>query len=65
MAFAAEPLQEVAGARLDDGILRALWLTPTELQAEVARHRSPLVWKVVSDHLASHRFPLSLLRQVP
>lgn len=64
MAFAAEPLQEVAGARLDDGILRALWLTPTELQAEVARHRSPLVWQVVADWLGGSRYPLALARQL-
>jgi hypothetical protein len=49
---------------LDEGIVRALWLTPAELQAEVARHRSPLVWQVVADHLGGRRQPLSLLRHI-
>jgi len=50
---------------LDDGIVQALWLTPTELQARRDRHRSPLVWHVVEDFLAGQRYPLSLLEQVP
>ena len=50
---------------LDDGIVRALWMTPAELQAGRDRHRSPLVWQVVADFLSGKRHPLSLLRQVP
>ena len=42
----------------------ALWLTPAELQAAAARHRSPLVWRVAADHLGGRRQPLSLLQQV-
>ena len=41
--------------------MRALWLTPAELQAERARHRSPLVYRCVEDYLAGRRFPLELL----
>ena len=63
-AFAAEPLRHDAGRRLDDGIQRALWLTPAELQAESHRHRSPLVWQAVADFLAGRRNPLSLLQQL-
>jgi 8-oxo-dGTP pyrophosphatase MutT (NUDIX family) len=65
MAFAAEPLRHDPKRPLDDGIVRALWMTPAELLAERDRHRSPLVWRVVADHLAGQRYPLSLLRQVP
>lgn len=65
MAFAAEPLRHDPTRPLDDGIVRALWMTPAELLAERDRHRSPLVWQVVADHLAGQRHPLSLLRQVP
>lgn len=61
MAFAAEPLRHHAGRPLDEGILHALWLTPAELAAESARHRSPLVWQVVEDFLAGRRFPLQAL----
>lgn len=63
-AFAATPLRHDASVKLDDGIERALWLTPEELQAEQARHRSPLVWKVVADFLGGRRHPLSLLNHV-
>ena len=65
MAFAAEPVHHHPDRPLDDGIVRALWMTPQELLDARDRHRSPLVWQVVSDHLAGQRFPLSLLRQLP
>ena len=61
-AFAAEPVRHDPARPLDDGIVRALWMTPQELLDARDRHRSPLVWQVVADHLAGHRFPLSLLR---
>lgn len=61
-AFAAEPDRHDPERTLDDGIVRALWMTPEELLDARDRHRSPLVWQVVADHLAGHRFPLSLLR---
>ena len=54
----AEPLP---GRALDTGIVRALWLTPAQLQAEVARHRSPLVMQCIADHQAGRRHPLELL----
>src|SRR5690606_20023135 len=63
-AFAARPLSHDADRPLDQGIVRALWLTPGELQAQADRHRSPLVWQVVADHLGGSRQPLSLLRSV-
>ena len=63
-AFAAEPLDEIPGATLDDGIVRALWLAPSELQALTERHRSPLVWRTAADYLAGCRHPLSLVPQL-
>ena len=63
-AFAAEPVDEIAGARLDEGIVRALWLTPGELQALAPRHRSPLVWQCAVDFLGGCRHPLSLVQQL-
>ena len=64
LAFAATPLRHDESVTLDDGIERAVWLTPEELQAEQARHRSPLVWKVVADFLGGRRHPLSLLNHI-
>lgn len=63
-AFAARPVRHDPGRALDEGIVRALWLTPAELQAAAARHRSPLVWQCVADHLAGSSHPLKLLRSV-
>ncbi|MES2670180.1 MAG: NUDIX hydrolase [Pseudomonadota bacterium] len=63
-AFAAEPERHDPARPLDDGIVQALWLTPDELLAQRERHRSPLVWQVVADHLAGHRSPLSVLQHL-
>ena len=63
-AFAAEPVSHDPARPLDDGIVRALWMTPAELADARDRHRSPLVWQVVADHLAGRRHPLSTLRQL-
>ena len=64
-AFAAEPVHHHVERPLDAGIVRALWMTPAELQAEHHRHRSPLVWRTASDFLAGRRFPLDLLTHLP
>lgn len=65
IAFAAEPLSHDAARPLDEGIIRALWMTPRELEADARRHRSPLVWRVVEDYLAGRRFPLDALAHLP
>ena len=49
------------GATLDQGIVRTLWLTPSQIEAERARHRSPLLWRCIQDHRAGQRHPLSML----
>jgi len=62
-AYAAEPVSHDPGRLLDDGILRAVWLTPAELKADPGRLRSPLVWQVVADYLAGQRHPLSIVKE--
>ena len=53
--------EPVAGMVLDDGIVRALWMTLDELRATRARHRSPMVMRCVEDHAAGKPLaPLSL-----
>jgi ADP-ribose pyrophosphatase YjhB (NUDIX family) len=49
------------GRMLDSGIVRTLWLTPAEVRAERARHRSPLVMRCVDDYLAGRAWPLELI----
>ena len=47
---------------LDSGIVRAVWLTPAEIEATRALHRSPLVWRCVQDHMAGQRHSLSAVQ---
>lgn len=50
------------GRALDAGIVRTLWLTPAEIEACRARHRSPLLLRCVQDHAAGRTYPLDLLQ---
>ena len=60
-AFGGIASPPVTGWQLDHGIVRTLWLTPAEIEATQARHRSPLLWRCVQDHQAGRRYPLELL----
>ena len=64
-AFTAEPVSHDPTRALDQGIVRALWMTPQELLEAQPRHRSPLVWQAVADYLGGRRHPLALVRQLP
>lgn len=57
-AYLCEVVGFEADHTLDTGIVRAVWLTPTELTAHPVPHRSPLVQRCVEDALAGRRFPL-------
>lgn len=61
-AFGAEVTGFDPDRQLDQGIVRAVWLTPEELRASQAQHRSPLVLQVVEDYLAGRQFPLDLIQ---
>ncbi len=60
-AFVGTVSEPVPGYRLDDGILRAVWMSHAEMQQDATRHRSPLVLRCVEDYLSGKRFPLALL----
>ncbi len=60
-AFCGELGEHHPGRPLDTGILRAVWMTPEEIQACADHHRSPLVWQCVADCLAGRRYPLELI----
>jgi 8-oxo-dGTP pyrophosphatase MutT (NUDIX family) len=49
---------------LDREIVRTLWLTPEEIRAERARHRSPQVQRCLEDYLAGQYYPLDLLKDL-
>ena len=46
---------------LDTGIVRALWMTPDEIRASTARHRSPLVLQCMEDYLRGQRHPMDVV----
>ena len=46
---------------LDKEIRRVHWMTPDEVRASAARHRSPLVLRCVEDAIRGTRYPLELL----
>jgi 8-oxo-dGTP pyrophosphatase MutT (NUDIX family) len=62
-AFAADIAGHDAQRPLDEGILRALWLSYDELVTMKPRHRSPLVLRCIDDYLAGRRHALELLTE--
>jgi len=65
IAYCGRVGDELPGRRYDEGIERTLWLTPDEIRARRAEHRSPLVMRCIDDHLAGRRFPLDLIHGDP
>jgi len=61
--FIARALERDPRRELDDGIIRALWLTRDEVAANPDRLRSELVLKCIDDYLAGVRYPLSLIHE--
>ena len=60
-AFTGDITGHEANRALDTGILQAVWLTPDEIRANKARHRSPLILRCVEDYLAGKRYPLEVI----
>ena len=60
-AFAGGASGHDPARKLDKEIVATHWLTPEELAARRAMHRSPLVARCVADYLAGARFPLDVL----
>jgi len=58
-AFCGTLGEAIVGRHLDTGIVRTLWMSPDEVQASAAQHRSPLVLRCVLDHQAGVRLPLT------
>lgn len=60
-AFTGEIVSHEPERVLDDGILQAVWLSPAEIRANQAAHRSPLILRCVEDYLSGKRYPIDLL----
>lgn len=63
-AFTGRVTRHEENRALDNDIVRALWLSPEEIRAERARHRSPQVERCLNDYLAGRRYPLELLAEL-
>ena len=59
--FAGKGIKEHAGCELDDGIIRAAWLTQTEIESQQDKMRSPMVLRCINDYLSGKRYPLEML----
>ena len=64
-AFCGELGAHVEGQALDEGIVRAVWLTADEIRASSDRHRSPLLLRCMEDYLAGRRYPLDMITTDP
>jgi len=60
-AFIGKASNHQPTQKLDDGILRAVWMSVDEIRANQAIHRSPQVMTCIEHYLAGQRFPLSVL----
>ncbi len=60
-AFRARALRLDPARTLDEGIERAVWITPAQLAQQAARHRSPMVLRCVEDALAGKSLPLGTI----
>ncbi|MBK9572578.1 MAG: NUDIX hydrolase [Rhodoferax sp.] len=60
-AFCGELGSPQAGRQLDTGIIRTVWLSPDDVRASSAQHRSPMVLRCMEDYLSGQRYPLSLV----
>ena len=60
-AFGGSVGEPDAARRLDDGIVRTLWMTLPELRASRARHRSPHVLRCIEDFIAGRGYPLDAI----
>jgi ADP-ribose pyrophosphatase YjhB (NUDIX family) len=60
-AYCGELGDVQADRQLDTGIVRTLWLSPDEIRACAARHRSPLLLRCMDDYLNGQRFPVDLV----
>lgn len=61
LAFHGEVGAADPAHRLDEGIVRTVWMTLDEVRASQQRHRSPLVLRCIEDFLRGQRYPLDLV----
>ena len=63
-AYAAKPLSQETGRKLDADIVDALWLRYDEIIARRGEHRSPLVLRCIDDYRTGRLLPLDAVQDV-
>ncbi|MDH5485865.1 MAG: NUDIX hydrolase [Gammaproteobacteria bacterium] len=63
-AFCGSCSDHKPGQALDEGILRAVWMSRDELVANSPRLRSPMVLQCIDDYLGGQRYPLEILSDI-
>ena len=59
--FAGRCITQDADATLDEGIIRAVWLSKEEIESRQDKMRSPMVLNCINDYLSGKQYPLDLL----
>ena len=62
-AFTGRILAHDPERKLDEGIIRAIWLHPDEIAT--MRHRSPMVHQCMVDYLDGKRYPPDIITHYP
>ena len=60
-AFIGEANNHQPNLALDDGIIRAVWMSMEEIRANAHLMRSPQVITCIEDYLGGQRFPLNVI----
>ncbi|WP_286238713.1 NUDIX hydrolase [Neptuniibacter halophilus] len=61
--FIADAIRHEPDLKLDEGIIRAVWMTRDEVAAQAEKLRSPMVLQCIDDYLAGQRYPLELIHE--
>jgi ADP-ribose pyrophosphatase YjhB (NUDIX family) len=59
--FAGKCIKYHTARPLDEGIIRAVWLSKEEIEANQDKMRSPMVLNCINDYLSGKRYPLELI----
>lgn len=59
--FLAKPVRDT-GSPLDEGIIKAVWLSPEELRLLEDKMRSPMVIQAINAHQSGTLYPLDLIQ---
>ena len=60
--YSGSVCHKIIATELDDGIIRALWMTHNEIIENKSRLRSPVILESLNDYLAGKRYPLDIIK---